>query len=198
VLATPFWSAVKTGTSKDMRDNWCIGFSARYTVGVWVGNFDGQPMWDVSGVTGAAPVWRAVMEHLHAAAPSVAPPRPPGVVAQRVHFEPALESPRSEWFLAGTEDATIEATAPRAPKIRYPANGAIIALDPDIPLDHQRVAFQARAAANLFWQLDGTLLAAAGEALHWRPRVGRHTLQLVDGDDRVRDVVGFEVRGGPL
>jgi penicillin-binding protein 1C len=36
-LATRFWSAVKTGTSKDMRDNWCVGFSSRYTVGVWVG-----------------------------------------------------------------------------------------------------------------------------------------------------------------
>ncbi len=58
-LATRYWSAVKTGTSKDMRDNWCIGFSDRYTVGVWVGNFDGEPMRNVSGVSGAAPVWLA-------------------------------------------------------------------------------------------------------------------------------------------
>src|SRR5262249_39694203 len=56
-LATRFWTAVKTGTSTDMRDNWCVGFSRRYTVGVWVGNFSGAPMRDVSGVTGAAPVW---------------------------------------------------------------------------------------------------------------------------------------------
>lgn len=56
-LATPFFSAVKTGTSKDMRDNWTVGFTSRYTVGVWVGNADGSPMWDVSGVTGASPVW---------------------------------------------------------------------------------------------------------------------------------------------
>ena len=63
-LATRYWSAVKTGTSKDMRDNWCIGFSARYTVGVWVGNASGAPMHAVSGVTGAAPVWRTVMDAL--------------------------------------------------------------------------------------------------------------------------------------
>src|SRR5262249_9147415 len=50
-LAATYWAAVKTGTSKDMRDNWCIGYSTRYTVAVWVGNFVGQPMWDVSGVT---------------------------------------------------------------------------------------------------------------------------------------------------
>ncbi|MBA5845283.1 hypothetical protein, partial [Escherichia coli] len=60
-LATRFFSAVKTGTSKDMRDNWTVGFTSRYTVGVWVGNADGSPMWDVSGVTGASPVWSAVV-----------------------------------------------------------------------------------------------------------------------------------------
>ena len=43
-LATRVWTVAKTGTSKDMRDNWCIGFSSRYTVGVWVGNFNGAPM----------------------------------------------------------------------------------------------------------------------------------------------------------
>ena len=46
-LSTQFWSAVKTGTSKDMRDNWCIGYSSEFTVGVWVGNFGGQPMWNL-------------------------------------------------------------------------------------------------------------------------------------------------------
>ncbi|MDQ1314620.1 MAG: penicillin-binding protein [Pseudomonadota bacterium] len=77
-LATPFWSAVKTGTSKDMRDNWCIGFSSRFTVGVWVGNFDGRPMRGVSGVTGAAPVWLEIMQALPASA--AAPSSPVGVV----------------------------------------------------------------------------------------------------------------------
>src|SRR5690606_11239005 len=43
VLATRFWTAVKTGTSKVMRDNWTVGYSQRYTVGVWVGNASGAP-----------------------------------------------------------------------------------------------------------------------------------------------------------
>ena len=43
-LATRFWSAVKTGTSQEMRDNWCIGYTRHYTVGVWVGNLSGEPM----------------------------------------------------------------------------------------------------------------------------------------------------------
>ena len=65
-LNTAFWSAAKTGTSKDMRDNWCIGYTDRYTVGVWVGNFEGDSMRDVSGVTGAAPAWHDIMLALHA------------------------------------------------------------------------------------------------------------------------------------
>ena len=66
VLATRFWTAVKTGTSKDMRDNWAVGWSQRYTVGVWVGNARGEAMHSVSGTSGAAPVWAAVMGFLHA------------------------------------------------------------------------------------------------------------------------------------
>lgn len=61
-LDFPYDVAAKTGTSKSFRDNWTIGFSSAVTVGVWVGNFDGSPMQDVSGVTGAAPIFHAVME----------------------------------------------------------------------------------------------------------------------------------------
>jgi penicillin-binding protein 1C len=93
-LATRVWSAAKTGTSKDMRDNWCIGFTSRYSVGVWVGNFSGAPMHDVSGVTGAAPIWRDLIHRLHEAEPSVKPVAPPGLIEQEVAFEPAVEAER--------------------------------------------------------------------------------------------------------
>lgn len=76
-LRLPFWAAVKTGTSKAMRDNWCVGFSDRFTVAVWVGNLEGDPMRAVSGTSGAAPVWRDLMIALHAGAPGRAPPAPP-------------------------------------------------------------------------------------------------------------------------
>src|SRR5262249_15397706 len=112
VLATPFWTAVKTGTSKDMRDNWCVGFSRRYTVGVWVGNFSGEPMHNVSGVTGAAPVWVETMEALHRTTPSPAPTPPPGLVSARVAFAGEVEPSRRDWFLAGTEPVGAAATVP--------------------------------------------------------------------------------------
>ncbi|WP_083615103.1 penicillin-binding protein 1C [Paraburkholderia sp. SOS3] len=110
-LATRFFSAVKTGTSKDMRDNWTIGFTSRYTIGVWVGNADGTPMWDVSGVTGAAPVWAAVAGYLHRRVASTPPAAPAGVIRTRVTFEQALEPARDEWFLRGTQMPTVALSA---------------------------------------------------------------------------------------
>ncbi len=65
LLSLPFPAAVKTGTSSDFRDTWTVGFTRDYTVAVWVGNFDGDPMQKVSGVTGAAPLWNRIMLHLH-------------------------------------------------------------------------------------------------------------------------------------
>src|SRR6185295_8578550 len=101
-LATRYWSAVKTGTSKDMRDNWCIGFGVHYTVGVWVGNASGAPMHAVSGVSGAAPIWQALMRRLHAGAPSHVPTPPAGVERLAIRYENGAEAPRPEWFLVGT------------------------------------------------------------------------------------------------
>ena len=55
MLATRFWTAVKTGTSKYMRDNWAVGYSQHYTVGVWVCNASDTAIHEVRGTTGAAP-----------------------------------------------------------------------------------------------------------------------------------------------
>ncbi|MGB3191178.1 MAG: penicillin-binding protein 1C [Limnoraphis sp.] len=65
VLNLPFPVAVKTGTSSDHRDTWTVGFTPDYTVATWVGNFDGKPMQNVSGVMGAAPLWSRIMMQLH-------------------------------------------------------------------------------------------------------------------------------------
>ena len=102
VLAIRLWTAVKTGTSKEMSDSWALGYSQRYTVGVWVGNASGAPMWDVSGSTGAAPICAAFMNHLHRTEQSRAPTAPTGLVQGRVTFD-GLEAAREEWFIKGTE-----------------------------------------------------------------------------------------------
>jgi penicillin-binding protein 1C len=200
-LATGYWAAAKTGTSKDMRDNWCVGFSGRYTVAVWVGNFDGSAMWDVSGITGAAPLWLEIMNHLNADAPAQPPAAPADLERTAVTFGGDLEPPREELFLPGTAVARVlpKASEPGAASIVYPADGQIIALDPDIPPEAQRVQFQAQAApAGASWQLDGEPVVGegTGEApALWPPAAGGHRLGLFDAAGRQLDSVEFEVRG---
>ncbi|NTV14114.1 MAG: penicillin-binding protein 1C [Desulfobulbaceae bacterium] len=201
-LATRTWAAVKTGTSKDMRDNWCLGFSRRYTVGVWVGNFSGEPMRDVSGVSGAAPVWRDIMEYLDHDVQTLTPRVPRGVIAQPVHFLPEIEPSRSEWFIKGTEVAEIRLAAYEEDnkglfaKIIYPAAGTIIAIDPDIPEGHQRVRFAARSGAAVTWVLAGSTIGT-GESIWWRPAAGVYQLCLTDLQGKELDKVTFTVRGDP-
>ena len=205
ILGTHFWSAVKTGTSKDMRDNWAVGWSQRYTVGVWVGNASGAPMWDVSGTTGAAPIWAAVMSHLHSSQSS-RPPRPPaGVVQVAVQFDKPgatpVEAARQEWFLAGTQQhsfamhsiAAYAQYSGAGGRITSPTTGTIIALDPDIPSKSQRVTFLADGT-NLRWLMDGKVFAK-GPTAQWLPWPGRHVVRIVDANGKVLDEVRIEVRG---
>jgi penicillin-binding protein 1C len=212
ILATRFWTAVKTGTSKDMRDNWAVGFSQRYTVGVWVGNASGAPMWDVSGTTGAAPVWAAVMNHLHQSQPSRAPRTPPGVQQAAVSFGSSAEAPRLEWFLAGTQQARFDlntqpgrtqakvragagtgAGAGARARITAPASGSIVALDPDIPPKNQRLTFTSEAQGAR-WVMDGREFAKGPNA-QWLPWPGRHVVQLVSAGGEMLDEIRLEVRG---
>lgn len=218
ILATRFWTAVKTGTSKDMRDNWAMGFSQRYTVGVWVGNASGAPMWDVSGTSGAAPIWAAVMNYLHKTERSRAPQPPAGLVQVRAQFGKQggtpLEAARSEWFIQGTEQtlfatnsgagdarparASRSARKPAAepdaaPRITAPASGTIIALDPDIPPKNQRISFSAEGRGTR-WLMDGKEFARGPQA-QWMPWPGRHVVQLLDAGGKVADEIKLEVRG---
>lgn len=78
-LDLPFRCAVKTGTSSDFRDNWCVGYTPAFTVGVWAGNFENQPMKGISGVTGAAPVFHRTMVRLHRERPPVWPEFPASI-----------------------------------------------------------------------------------------------------------------------
>jgi len=195
-LATRFWTAVKTGTSKDMRDNWCIGYSERFTVGVWVGNFSGEPMWNVSGVSGAAPVWLEIMNHLHRDLSS-APPRPPkGLIRKAVRFAGSIEPARTEWFLEGTEPPGIIRLNDRhaAPRITYPPHGAVISFDPGIPRANQNMAFEADPArGDYIWALNGREIGSRTPCL-WRVQPGEYTLSLLDGDRQTLATVQFAVR----
>jgi penicillin-binding protein 1C len=201
-LTTRFWTAVKTGTSRDMRDNWCVGWSADYTVGVWVGNSAGASMRHVSGVSGAGPIWHDVFDWLYRDGPPVAPPPPPGVAAQTVVFGTGLEPTRTEYFLGDTAQprfAAPDAMAdPGRPRIAEPVDGTILALDPDIPRDHQRMRLRAvdaraRPVAGVAWFVDGRPQPPDEP---WLPQAGTHVFELRDEHGAVLDRSRVFVRGG--
>ena len=83
-LKLPFKCAVKTGTTKNYRDNWCIGTTSEYTVGVWVGNFDSSSMKNISGVTGAGPVFNAVMKYLYKNSKPINVKKPEGIIEKKI------------------------------------------------------------------------------------------------------------------
>jgi penicillin-binding protein 1C len=123
-LRFDFPVAVKTGTSTSFRDNWAIGYTPEFTAGVWVGNFDGRAMHQVSGVSGAAPVLHEVLTRVHQEFATSWYPRPRGVIEENIHpLTGKLVSPNSmeavkEKFLAG---ARPEAESPND----YDAHGRI-------------------------------------------------------------------------
>ena len=196
-LKLPFWAAAKTGTSKAMRDNWCIGWSDRFTVAVWVGNLEGDSMRAVSGTSGAAPVWRDIMLALHHDRPGRQPAMPAGIERRNVRFADNFEQTRTDYFRAGTGQS-VSAMAPleaRRARITNPVSGSIYALDPDIPFARQRLGVAVNGATpghRLI--LDKRDIGAADSRPLINAAPGAHRLALVDISGKTVDKVLFTVR----
>ena len=153
----------------------------------------------VSGVSGAAPVWRRVMLALHAGRPSRPLPPPAGVVATRLAFDGGSEPERTELFVAGTEMSRVVRAAPAQRQedrfgIVHPADGSRFALDPDIPPAAQRIVFEGEHGT---WQVDGRRIGQ-GTRASWAPWPGPHVVSLVGRDGRVLQSVRIEVRGATV
>ena len=107
-------AAVKTGTTTDYRDNWTVGYTPDLVTGVWVGNADGKPMQNISGVTGAGPIWHDFMEAALRGKPTTWFARPTGLrSAQVCALSGLLPTPdclqtQAEWFIEGTEPTTLD------------------------------------------------------------------------------------------
>ncbi len=102
-------AAVKTGTTTDFRDNWTVGYTPDLVAGVWAGNADNEPMRDVSGITGAAPIWHDFMEAALRGRPVRQFTRPAGLIEVEVCSLSGLlvgpDCPHrvQELLIAGTE-----------------------------------------------------------------------------------------------
>ncbi|MDD2694652.1 MAG: penicillin-binding protein 1C [Anaerolineales bacterium] len=155
-------AAVKTGTTTNFHDNWTIGYTPDLVVGVWAGNSDYRPMRDVSGVSGAAPIWHQFMRTALAGQPETWVTHPPGInVLQVCTPSGGLPSPdcpylRQEWFIAGSE--------PTEPDRLYhqvvidTLNGRLASADTPPERRQVRLALDLPAQARAWAQKNGQLL----------------------------------------
>lgn len=192
-LHLPFPFAAKTGTTKDYRDNWAVGYTPGWTVAVWVGNFDNTPMRRVSGITGAAPVLRdaaILMEQRFGSKPF---PVPAGIrtaevctVSGRLAGPFCPERMEEVFSVKALPDgpcrehgpAAAGAAAPLA--IDFPRPGDVFRIDRHAPRASQglRLAATGKEGRGLFWAVDGRSLAGDGPGVWWTLEPGSHAVTL--------------------
>jgi len=219
VLNLPFPAAVKTGTSSNFRDTWTVGFTTDYTVATWVGNFNGEPMRQVSGVTGAAPLWNRIMLHLHEHQEPAAFPSPEGLIQLPVcaisglkptpdctsvvqeyfypedknNYEAAnkfeLPPEYDEWLAKQQRSHLISDNL----RILSPHHGDVFLLYPG-EAGQQKLEFKlaGNKSAPVEWWLNGEKLDTnSANSLFWNLRPGKWTLEARSGE--IKDKVSFQV-----
>jgi len=187
-LAMPFEMAAKTGTSKDYKDNFALGYTPRWTVGVWVGNFDASSMQKVSGITGAGPILHDVVLEVQQKYPSTPFALPKGVVRKTVCSESGL--------LAGTscththEEVFDEVHVPAQcdgrhtnqimqTQITAPQAGDKFMLDPSAPRLSQQLKLEAQCAQTTCrWTVDGKALSGQSCQTWWPLAGGKHLVSV--------------------
>ena len=114
-LNVGFPAAAKTGTTTDFRDNWVLGYTPDLVVGVWVGNADNAPMLDVSGVSGAGPIYNLFLRTVKRGEIHNDFPEPPGLARREVCRVSGLlptehcQGRINEIFISGTEPRAYDA-----------------------------------------------------------------------------------------
>ncbi len=217
LLRFPVQTAVKTGTSTDYRDAWAVGFSHRYTVGVWMGNLDRRPMQEVTGSIGPALVLRALFAELYRnteSAPLYLSRRLRAVPVCRESGErPAPACPTvHEWFAptqaprgvcplhqTGMQIAQSGKVSPRVRAthaqlhLQQPSAGLQLAMDPRIPDELEAFPFALPAevrADKVEWVVDG---GVAGTTV-----APRFLWPLARGTHRVHARVWFAPDAAPV
>ncbi|MDR2404875.1 MAG: penicillin-binding protein 1C [Deltaproteobacteria bacterium] len=174
ILNTPYPSSVKTGTSSNFRDNWCVGYTDKYVVGVWAGNFAAQPMTRISGVTGAGQLWREAMDILTKDSPPKPLKVPKGVKAVAIcpisglPAGPDCPNTLMEYFLEKIplppscdhhkmQDLLVLGEQPGF-RLLTPITREIYAYDPGLPPEQQRLRALTQSVpevTELVWILNG-------------------------------------------
>ena len=160
ILSTAQGLAVKTGTSKDMKDNWCLAYNKDFTIGVWIGNSDNSSMQNVLGITGAAPIMKDMTTYLFS--------------SKYYSKSPLVTSEQEQLFTAEISNAAAPVAFYKN-SILTPAPNTIYAIDPAIPLKFQKIILEANGPQeNLVWKYKGKILKSKMLTLE----KGNHTLEL--------------------
>ena len=106
-------AAAKTGTTNDFKDNWTVGYTTDFVMGVWAGNDDGSPMINVSGITGAAPIWHDSMLLAEQGHPIQDFTNPGGLQTATVTYPDGVTS--TDLFLPGTVPTFTPTLTPTPP-----------------------------------------------------------------------------------
>lgn len=205
LLRFPVQTAVKTGTSTDYRDAWSVGFNHRYTVGIWLGNLDQQPMSKVSGGSGAALVLRAIFAELNRYEETQALYKSPELLKIKICRATGqlatTECPsKIEWFIAGTEPKAIMTGETKNKelgiplRLKQPTPGLQLAMDPRIPDEYEAFALKLSAteleADSIEWLIDGKVIGSTPAEVReflWPVKRGTHIAQariwLLEGDE---------------
>ncbi|MEE8573840.1 MAG: transglycosylase domain-containing protein [Thermodesulfobacteriota bacterium] len=199
LLNFPIQTAVKTGTSNDYRDAWAVGFTHRYTVGVWMGNLGNSAMQNISGSTGPALVLRAIFSELGRRAE----PRPLYISSKLrktdiCRITGLLSTPEcpsaAEWFRTGNlpkKECAVHAGVGEEPrvltaratkrriKLLQPSPGMQMALDPRIPDEVEAFALKLSDFATperVDWMIDSSVVGTTNgkKEFLWHPTRGSH------------------------
>ncbi len=204
LLRFPGQTAVKTGTSSDYRDAWCVAYNHAYVVGAWMGTLDGAAMDGVTGSIGPALLVRSVFGLLDRRSAPAPLALSPNLEARLIRDVDGGE--RREWFAPGTApsaDAGAEASwagsAPSTPGLLQPFDGLRLALDPRVPADQQALEFQLAAVADdetVRWFVDDSAFGeGSGPKIQWPLVRGEHSARAEAADGRWRTpTVRFRVK----
>ncbi|MGH2410854.1 MAG: transglycosylase domain-containing protein [Chloroflexota bacterium] len=191
-------AAAKTGTTTDFHDNWTVGYTPDLVTGVWVGNADNTAMRDVTGISGAAPIWHDFMEAALQNLPASDFPRPPGIVQETIcpgtGLPPTAACPDrfDEVFIAGTQPRppAPPVPAPAAVALGEPATWSQFQINTAVPIAYQQAPVQAQASGirpgSLRLLVNGRVVyrfTGLGGEWMWPLKPGIYRLQAI-GEDR--------------
>jgi penicillin-binding protein 1C len=187
LLSFPFPVAAKTGTSQNFHDNWVVGFTPQFTVGVWVGNFDRRPLKGATGITGAGPLFHDVMLAAHQRltprwgvdrATAMSNDVPAELASVSICVDAGCTNRRNEYRWIGralTAPAPV-ASAPTRLTLIEPRSGGLYVRDSSVPTASQRLPLKASGGVSPYaFTVDGTSATTS-----WPLATGAHEACVVD------------------